>query len=492
MLKKFFFRKSLAICFSLISLGVWSVSSAHEITIDLDMVKNPCEAIREGLKEYWNDAGSELRKSHLLIVRGSAHIDASDLIDVGDYKLCAGLGYGLFDDEQYLVDESRSSVKLNGLISFENVVLSYDEKNQKKPVVIFQLGSFYNFGWANDSHANGLGGISVGGAIEGRLSIYFTGKEASDWGRGDIPGLPFIKGNVSDTTTIGWFETGINRTDMTRLSLSIEHELKDPDNVGFIHQHSWGLRRGPIRIENAGVGMLFYGNSVGTISDSYIYRNDYGLVLGDFKIGGDVAPSPSCILGRQDQSNGSCEIRNSQVAELGVRDSVIEGNAYGNLVINDAERIDFGSVHLEMALQQYQKGHGVLIGGGHCSGDVIGACADDADCGSGKCEFPKRTLQRSIRFYGGLIGGDRYSNKWDGVVLGENAKQKTGDVPSVYFEALMQFSDLNPQPQIRDSCYLPGVSCGLISCKEGADLIIDFSRAFYDQRASEKVLCESE
>lgn len=464
---------------------------AKEIVVDLDGISTPCDAMRKGFEEYWKMNDADAFGGHSLTIKGSAKLDFSDFLDMGSYKLCAGLGYHLFD-EGYKLDESFEKVKLSGPIFFDNAVFLYDEKTQDKPVVIFQLGSFYNHGWYNDGKINRAGGINVGRAIEGNLSIFFTGRRDGGWVRGDVPMMPFAKDSTSPATTIAWFETGVNRIDMTRLSLTVEAQEKDSDNIGLIHQHSWGVRRGPIRIENLGVGMLFYGNSVGTVSNSYIHRNDYGILLGDFEIGGDVAPSPNCLLRNSDEVGNarSCERRNLSVFGLSIRDTVIEGNAYGNVVINDASRVEFNSVHMEMADEQHQKGHGILIGGGRCSSPGVSAvCADDGDCAKGTCKFPEEAVSHNIRFFGGLIGGDKYSNQWDGVVLGGNAKQRNGVEPSVFIESLIQSSDLDPAAQPINSCRAPGVSCELISCRSGANLIVDLSRAFYDDKASNTSFC---
>lgn len=458
---------------------------ADEIFIDLQGVDNPCEAMRQGFNEYWKKNIVDNINSPSLKISGAATIKFEDLVDLGEYKLCAGLGRGLYDDELDLDKIKEKKIKFIKSVTFDNVILSYNEKNQTKPAVLFQWGSFYNAGWDGKRSNSRVAAINVGGHFKGDLTIQLLDNKSIGWKAGKIPGLPFTKKNISETTTVGWFETGIHRADMTRLSLTIEGQKKDYDNIGVLHQHSWGVRRGPIRVENLGVGLLFYGNSVGSVSDSYIHRNAYGLVLGDFRIGGDVQPSPNCLLGRYYGDRGKyCERRNLQVVGLVVNDSVIEGNDFGNLIINDAAQIEFNSVHLEMALIEYQKGHGVLIGGGSCGKPDNNACGSDFDCKKGACKFPDRTINQNIRFYGGIIAGDRFSNEWDGIVIGGNAKQGKYDVPQIIFENRLKDSDLNPDSQFDNRCFIPGVLCGIVSYRTGATIKSDFSRAVYKKGSS--------
>lgn len=446
--------------------------SGDDILVDVTGSKDACALIRAAFATYFSRSDADM----VLRITGRATVTFKKFLDLGEYRLCAGLGEGLFGTES--AEPLRKQIKFRGSIIFDDLFLSYDARAQNKPAVIFQLGSFYNIGWQGKSRMETVGAIFAGGRISGRLSIRSLYRRAENWTPGRIPGLP-IK-NMNKTSTVAWFETGILRLDMTSLSLIIEASELDDDDIGLLHQHSWGVRRGPMRISNMGVGLLFYGNSVGSIEASYVYQNDIGLALGDYNIGGDVVPSENCLNGVVNSNlKAYCGQRNSQVVGLSVNNTVIEGNYFGNVVINDAERIEFNSVHLEMPLEKYQKGHGLLIGGGQCTNNRGHPCGGDADCASGRCAYPPRTVMQSIRFSGGVIGGDRFSDSWDGIVIGGNAKRGNFQGPQVVFDTFLKPSDLKRDEQLVSRCIAPGVLCGIISYRKGATAGIDISRATY-------------
>jgi len=458
------------------------VSAENELQVDITGVDNPCKVMQEAFDTYLNRAPRNM----ILHIKGRARIEFNQFNDIGEYKLCAGLGPGLNGTDTQILKPDTKKIKFRGGIVFDNLFLDYDARQQDKPAVIFQWGALYNTGWKNDENMSALGDITVAGRISGAISIRSLFRKVENWRAGQLPGLPFSGESMSKTTTVSWFETGVNRADMMGLSLDFESNIRDEDDIGILHQHAWGVRHGPVRIEKYGVGLLYYGNSVGSISSSYIHRNSFGLVLGDFNIGGDIVPSVNCLSGRTEPSKKQalCERRNHQVIGLSVYDSVIEGNTYGNVVINDAARIDIRSSHLEMPLLQYQKGHGVLIGGGICSPAGINpVCASDEDCNGGTCKYPDKTIYQGIKFDGGFVGGDRFSNQWDGIVIGANAKQYNRKGAQVVFESYLGHSDTNKNEQQLDKCSFPGVDCNVISYRKGATINVDISRSFYSKNS---------
>lgn len=459
-----------------------SVHAENELLVDVTGVRNPCDIIQKAFDSYLNSNSQGM----ILRIKGSAEIQFNHFNDIGEYRLCAGLGPGLSSMQDPTYKPSKKKIKIRGAIIFDNLFLNYDAREQNKPAVIFQMGALYNTGWRSESNMMGMGDINIGGRMSGYISIRSIFRKVDNWIPGQLPSMPFYGNTMSRTTTVSWFETGILRTDMMDLSLDFEAIRFDDDDIGILHQHSWGVRHGPVRIENYGVGLLYYGNSVGSISSSYIHNNRYGLVLGDFNIGGDVIPSENCILGIVEPENKHdyCSRRNSQVFGLSVYDTVIEGNNYGNVIINDASRIDIRTTHLEMPLLQYQKGHGVLIGGGVCASSAAYAiCASDEDCERGACKYPENAGILGVRFTGGHIGGDRFSNKWDGIVIGSNAKQRSFKGPQVIFESYLQSSDTNNKKQLLNNCNAPSVECSVVSYRKGATIEVDLSRSVYPKNA---------
>lgn len=476
-------KKITFITFILVSF-IQSVNAENELTVDVTGVRNPCDTIQKAFDAYLSSGSQEM----VLRIKGRAEIQFNHFNDIGEYRLCAGLGPGLTSIENSTYKPSTKKIKLRGAIFFDNLFLDYDAREQNKPAVIFQMGAFYNTGWRSDSNMMGMGDINIGGRISGYISIRSMYRKVDNWKPGQLPSMPFFGDSMSRTTTVSWFETGILRADMMGLSLDFEAIKFDDDDIGILHQHSWGVRHGPVRIENYGVGLLYYGNSVGSISSSYIHSNRFGLVLGDFNIGGDVVPSENCINGivEMEKKKVYCGRRNSNVFGLSVYDSVIEGNNYGNVIINDASRISIRSTHLEMPLIQHQKGHGILIGGGMCypSGSNT-VCASDEDCERGVCQYPDKSAILGIRFTGGFVGGDRLSNKWDGIVVGANARQAKLQGSQVVFESFLQHSDTNNKKQLLNHCNSPGVECSVISYRKGATIDIDISRSVYPKNAKD-------
>jgi len=266
-------------------------------------------------------------------------------------------------------------------------------------VVLVQWGDFYNAGWQNGKSTSRapLGYIAGGVRVSGRLSIRTIGKRSGDWLPGRIPSLPFGSDRSSRFSVVGWFESGLLRADLTSLSLSLTAERHDPDDIAFLHQHGWGVYRGFLRVRNWGTGVVFYGNSVGSISSGYISHNGVGVAFGDGEIGSDIVPGLGCLRDTNPTESRHCDMRPETANETALRDMVIEGNRYGNLVVFDGENLTFDSVHFETGRPSWQQGHSVLIGAGTCqapSPRLGRPCGLDRDCEKGSCTFHGRSDRR--------------------------------------------------------------------------------------------------
>lgn len=477
--------------FLLVCSYVNQIQAAVEpIRLDLSTSRNPCQALSAAFNTYIGQAVRNEPVQRKLVIVGDAVIEQRHLFDMGEYLLCAGFGYGLEPDDEKRRnlaipkdDEGRKKVSVLSQIFFDNVSIRYRSDEQKKPVVLFQLGSFYNYGWRSDHKQPAMGVVNVGGKIHGDLFLLLEPDSEDDWPQGKLPSLPFSENTLSRTTTVAWFHTGFHRLDQTQLNLTIKGwGGKDLDDIGILHQHSWGVRRSNIRVENLGVGALFYGNSVGAISESYLHRNGYGLVLGDFKIGGGVQPGKSCFyqLDSTVLKGAQCKLKKRSVSGLSIRDSVVEGNTFGNLIINDGKRIDINSVHFEMPMIEHQQGHGVLIGGGQClRSEVITTCADDSDCNKGACVYPRNSLIRAIRFSGGLLGGNRSSKIWSGVAIGANARASSSGLPQIFIDSNFQLGNARVSRNSNKNCATENKLCRLVDDRSAALLLHIPSSASY-------------
>jgi hypothetical protein len=417
------------------------------------------------------------------MIKGKARVGTTDLMNAGDYYLCSGLGDGLYDRPLARDTVVPAKTKLYGSITFDNVLIELDTSLQDKPIVVLQLGAIYNFGSKDGKLDTRDGSINVGGVIQGNLTLKLNvqDKVTRDIGT-TLPRLPFDAEGTPRTSVIGVFESGIHRTDMTKLSLTIESKRKDNDDIGILHHHSWGVSRGPTRIEKLGIGALFYGNSTGSITNSYIHRNSIGIMLGDFENAGSIVFARNCVNSQSPTSySDACKTIKAHVTGLVVADSVIEGNSHGNLVINDGSRIDFRSVHFEMSLRQYQSGHGILIGGGLCRAEAVALYGRRSECGQSRAfSGPKGAMIDGIRFNGGFISGDRSSPIWDSVVIGENANFPRGskDSTSLVFNTFFRES-LDSDRARSNLLGALGEKSMLIKNYNRPDINIDFTGSRY-------------
>lgn len=471
------------IVLSLLGLPDMASAARRENAVDITGLSEPCGAIQSALDSI-QKGGPGL---HRLTIKGSARIGFEDLQDRGDYRLC----FGLLPSEPMVREGKKrdllmipESVMLG--IHFDDVDIVFDPSGQTEPVVLAQWGDFYQRGWESAKGGFAIDGYIEGGQrLSGRLALRTAKKLSGDWPRGKIPGLPFGGKTSSPTTVVGWFETGMLRTDASQLSLTLLGSRNDADDIGLIHQHGWGIYRGFIRATNWGVGLLFYGNSVGNISEGYVSQNTIGISLGDPWIGGDVQPSPNCARGILKKNQGHCERRNQSIKETALRDMVVEGNTYGNLLVFDGERLKFDSLHFESGKPASQKGHSVLIGAGSCSAKSPRAglpCGADPDCKVGRCTAPPNARARSIRFSGGSIGSDRFSNEWDSLFLGPGAIGKNS-AESLILSTNVLLSDVDRTANMTDRCGTPGVRCELFGHNPKASLIVDATDCHFHRAA---------
>jgi len=460
-----------------------SAVDPYWIEIDLSKTQQPCRVIQNALNNHVTK--QEESASTRIRIRGSTTISESNLQDRGDYLLCFGLiPTNTIQAGSPVGDASGVSENVRLTIHFEDVDIAYAPQKRGATAVIAQWGNFYQRGWAsNNVKSKKIDGWIQGGVrITGRLSI--TSRPTVREARPPrlMRGLSAMPLNPSKISTIGWFETGLLRADLSDLSLNLAGSRSDPDDIGLIHHHGWGVYRGPMRVTGWGVGLLFYGNSVGSIVNAYVSRNNVGLALGDARVGGDVVVSPRCLLGEEQSDLRHCERRAGAVSELTIRDSVVEGNSDGNLVIFHADRISFDSVHFEMAKTNSQKGHGILLGGGVCAEHDSAEgqfCGSDSDCRAGRCAALPNASLGTIRFLGGSIGGDRSSDDWDAVFLGPGVKPLRKN-SSIRFETRVGKSDTNRRKDLASSCGSPGVRCEPFGFHQDAKMIVDLTGADSD------------
>ena len=92
-------------------------------------------------------------------------------------------------------------------------------------------------------------------------------------------------------------------------------------------------------------------------------------------------------------------------------------------------------------------------------------------------------ITEGVNIADGFVAGDRFSNKWDGIVIGGNAKKQRFRGPHVEINRYLQSSDVDKSSRLLDKCNSPGVDCSVISYREGATIDVDVSRSVYFEKA---------
>ncbi|VAW62846.1 hypothetical protein MNBD_GAMMA08-58, partial [hydrothermal vent metagenome] len=115
------------------------VSAENKLQVDITGVDNPCKVMQEAFDTYMNS----VPRNMILHIKGRARIEFNQFNDIGEYKLCAGLGPGLNGTDTRILKPDTKKIKFRGGIVFDNLFLDYDARQQDKPAVIFQWGALY-------------------------------------------------------------------------------------------------------------------------------------------------------------------------------------------------------------------------------------------------------------------------------------------------------------------------------------------------------------
>jgi len=253
----------------------------------------------------------------------------------------------------------------------------------------------------------------------GSLKVVYTGE--SDGGappsgtmamreRGDAG--PFW----TPTTAVAIWNDGMLRGQLGGLSVILHGRLHDDDDIGLLHRFAWGRYRRGWRIWGFGIGVLYYGNAVGSLAQSYVSGNDVGVSFGDWEDGGDLRWFSRCV-------SGHCEMFDTAAGNSQyVTDSIIEGNPNGNIVIWEGGAQYFRGIYTENGGSPGDMaGHSIVLGPGRCKAEQPPRiCAFDSDCGRGTCDsdFDHPRTLKTVEI-DGKLDWDHKNPRWDAVAIGK-------------------------------------------------------------------------
>jgi hypothetical protein len=240
----------------------------------------------------------------------------------------------------------------------------------------------------------------------------------------------------SPYTVVGWWNDNMTRSNHVDFRVTIEGNNDDNDNKGVEHDYAWGNDYHGWRIKNQGIAFHQYGNFVGSFQAGYISANAMGLVLAD-QATFDLPFYTSCV-------SGTCTAlaQNAPAAHGAFKDTVIEGNGYGNIVAHRMNQYQFDHVWTEgvawiLATPQTNEMFFdlVSIGTGRAgAADFFGVCGTPGNNNpvdspaqtigrpgevplSLTCTPPATTAITSATFIGGSLGNDRGHEIWDAIHL---------------------------------------------------------------------------
>ena len=315
------------------------------------------------------------------------------LVGMGTRGTTSG-GYPIVDDALDLAGEApvaRVGGKGQRLdLFFDGVTLEFDATDQTKPAVLYQQGHGWLVGFDPGSSTEWQSTIQDSVYEYGQLMLNMKENVANAckicdpedacmdeaWPIGVTPAMDSATFLESCTSTVGVFTSALLRGDSSALRVKMGGS-EDADDIGLLHQHTWGRRREGWRIHGFGTGMSLYGNAIGTIEDFYVSGNHVDFSAGDRVHGADVVLFEDC-------ASGDCSRRSAVLEGLQIHSSVFEGAPYGvmnwfeggkqNLLVNVSMESGTAERHL------------FVYGAGSCSNDST-TCASNTDCQGGTCFF---------------------------------------------------------------------------------------------------------
>ena len=85
--------------------------------VDVTGVSNPCKTMQDAFDAYLNSKPRDM----VLRIKGRAEIKFNHFNDIGEYRLCAGLGPGLTRIHDKTYKPGKEKIRFRGEIIFDNL-----------------------------------------------------------------------------------------------------------------------------------------------------------------------------------------------------------------------------------------------------------------------------------------------------------------------------------------------------------------------------------
>lgn len=469
--------------FVLISAIYVLVENSYDVVVDLSKTSNVCATIQEAVNPGLDINNPNL--VHRVLFYGEGNIDPSQYFNIGDHNVCYILASTkTFVNGYPALDAPGNASKLEDhrlIITWDNVTLNISKTGQTRESVFEELGGFYLYGWRSTNLkskevSGDFGGLIMNGIrFINRTDVYH--KTVPDRA---ILSIPFGV-NSHSTMLVHTFQNGLMRSDLSKL-ITYTNNLVGTDNsdIGLIRMQGWLTSRGTTFIKKTGIAELVFGNVEGLVRNPMYEQNNWGLLLGDGINGGNPRVSRTCRRG-----GDYCKDRTSLYAirNASYMGGTIEGNQYGNLIITECQRCDFIDMHFEVGFNA--KGHSIILGAGIDDTSIF--CALDTDqrvfyTTPHTCKpVPNASGVLATRIIGGLIGGDKWNELWDGLAIGPGASSRFSpnlkNLSYISIESDIGNNDINPELSSLKLCKEANIDCKLFSFHQDADAVIDLSRA---------------
>jgi hypothetical protein len=369
---------------------------------------NPCLQMQEAINPALVMSGPSEDTDRSITIRGSATVEYGDLYDYGPFRVCLAMfptttsgtsgawtdadSDGLIDGTSYPIPRNQDYLNTSYMsINWNKAKVTLDMTGQAEPSVFMMRGSGYLVG--RYSSANEFkGSIGDNWTEAGSLRLRKTNAEVtSAWTRGRIVGASVTTLMEAAKSFVYVWDQGIRRSSLEYMRLEVIGNASDYDDVGIVSAQSWGTNYSHTRIRSVANAVRLYDNNIREWSQFYFNATDYGVVLGDFTIGGESPLYSSCVCASGVCGTGStCSLTtNSQAYGATFSQGVNEDCDYGCIVVIDGgQDVLFKHVWIETTKAAI-RGHQVLLGAGQCgAGDSYSTCGKDADCpSSGTCAF---------------------------------------------------------------------------------------------------------
>jgi hypothetical protein len=400
------------------------VPSPYDAEIDVTNSTTPCADIQAAINDWMTgaDINRTVRISgkFTLTQAGTTPIKYWNGAAVADgpYRVCYAIvpsrganggvsaGYPIINASD--INNFGAVVDDNLIIDWD-LTINWDSTGQTDVVAISNEGDGFITGFNTTAIYDGV-------IQRGQITINMLTDTDGGTVAGAMPVMTSADLFADAQTTIGFYKTHMLRSDESALSKRVNCFGNDRDDIGFVHQMAWGTTYNEPRAIACNVGFLYYASSESTIESPYFNNNQIGLALGsDNSVGGDLVKFSSCVV------PPCTTITTTSATQINVQGGVIEGNAFNNILIMEANDVTFDGVSVEMSDPATTVGHGLLIGGGTCS-DTNAPCGKNSECTSTVCETVASPYLAEIKMQNMSMPTDKGDASFTGLYIGEGAK----------------------------------------------------------------------